>query len=63
MRASFPVDNLLLQRDGRENLHRQLHHQLRGLIESRVLPSGDALPSTRELAKVLNLGRNTVIAT
>ena len=62
MRASFPVDNLLLQRDGRENLHRQLYLQLRGLIESRVLPSGDALPSTRELAKVLNLGRNTVIA-
>ena len=62
MRASFPVDNLLLQRDGRENLHRQLYRQLRGFIESRVLPSGDALPSTRELAKVLNLGRNTVIA-
>ena len=62
MRASFPVDNLLLRRDGRENLHRQLYLQLRGLIESRVLPSGDALPSTRELAKVLNLGRNTVIA-
>ena len=62
MRASFPVDNLLLRRNGRENLHRQLYHQLRGLIESRVLPSGDGLPSTRELAMVLNLGRNTVIA-
>ena len=62
MRASFPVDNLLVQRGSQENLHRQLYRQLRGLIESRILPSGDTLPSTRELAGVLTLGRNTVIA-
>jgi GntR family transcriptional regulator/MocR family aminotransferase len=62
MNNSFPIENLLLDRDASENLHRQLYLQLRGLIEKRILPSGSALPSTRLLAKDLNLGRNTVIS-
>ena len=62
MGRGFPVENILLQRDDGVNLHRQLYRQLRGLIERRVLPSGSLLPSTRLLARDLDLGRNTVIA-
>jgi GntR family transcriptional regulator/MocR family aminotransferase len=58
----FPVENLLIDRTASKNLHRQLYHQLRGLIEQRTLPSGAVMPSTRVLAKDLGLGRNTVIA-
>lgn len=62
MKTSFPVDGIALDRDSPANLHRQLYVQLRGLIERRVLPSGHALPSTRVMARDLNIGRNTVIA-
>jgi GntR family transcriptional regulator / MocR family aminotransferase len=62
MRQSFPLDGIALDRDSPVNLHRQLYAQLRGLIERRVLPSGHSLPSTRAMAKDLNIGRNTVIA-
>ena len=62
MKTSFPVDGIALDRDSPANLHRQLYVQLRGLIERRVLPSGHALPSTRVMARDLNVGRNTVIA-
>lgn len=62
MGASFPIENIELRRGDALNLHRQLYRQLRSLIEQRVLPSGTALPSTRVLAKDLELGRNTVIA-
>jgi len=62
MTASFPVGNVLLERNSGTNLPRQLYRQLRSLIERRVLPSGTALPSSRVLAKDLGVGRNTVIA-
>lgn len=62
MKLSFPVENLLIDRHSADNLHRQLYRQLRAMIEERVLPSGAALPSTRTLAKDLQLGRNTVLA-
>ena len=62
MAHGFPVENILLDRGGNAHLHRQLYTQLRGLIERRVLPSGSLLPSTRLLARNLELGRNTVIA-
>jgi GntR family transcriptional regulator/MocR family aminotransferase len=32
MKATFPVDGIALDRDGPDNLHRQLYGQLRGLI-------------------------------
>jgi len=62
MRASFPVDGIALDRDSPANLPRQLYAQLRALIEQRVLPSGQTLPSTRQMARELKVGRNTVIA-
>ena len=60
---SFPIENLLIERRSGVNLHRQVYRQLRAMIEERVMPSGAALPSTRVLAKDLQLARNTVIAT
>jgi GntR family transcriptional regulator/MocR family aminotransferase len=62
MRTVFPVDGILLDRNGPTNLHRQLYAQLRSLIERRALPSGSALPSMRTMARDLGIGRNTVIA-
>ncbi|MDX1737829.1 MAG: PLP-dependent aminotransferase family protein, partial [Alphaproteobacteria bacterium] len=41
-------------------LHRQLYDQLRELILSRRLAAGERLPSTRSLAKDLEVSRNTV---
>lgn len=43
-------------------LTKTLHRQLRAAILERRLPAGFALPSTRRLADVLGLGRNTVVA-
>jgi GntR family transcriptional regulator / MocR family aminotransferase len=43
-------------------LTRTLHRQLRAAILERRLPAGFALPSTRRLAEVLGVGRNTVVA-
>jgi len=62
MTAQVAIENLLLDRASGEALSRQLYQQLRGLVDSRVLLSGQALPSTRVLASDLGLGRNTVIA-
>ena len=62
MSVGFPVENLLLNRRSGENLSRQLYRQMRRLIEARILPSGSALPSTRTLARDVDIGRNTVIA-
>ncbi|MCR8723530.1 rhizopine catabolism transcriptional regulator MocR [Frigidibacter sp. ROC022] len=62
MTAGLPVDNLILDRRKRRNLHRQLYDHLRRMIETRALPPGAPLPATRALAQDLGLSRNTVIA-
>ncbi|MFO1034061.1 MAG: PLP-dependent aminotransferase family protein [Hyphomicrobiales bacterium] len=62
MKRQFPIENMVLHRGNGHTLHRQLYMLLRGLIEKRSLPSGSSLPSTRRLAEVLQIGRNTVIA-
>jgi GntR family transcriptional regulator/MocR family aminotransferase len=43
-------------------LARTLHRQLRGAILDGRMPAGYPLPSSRQLASHLNIGRNTVIA-
>jgi GntR family transcriptional regulator/MocR family aminotransferase len=50
---------LHLTRDGGETLTRQLTDQLRGLIASGRLAPGQRLPSSRQLAEMLGLSRNT----
>lgn len=62
MAATFSVEAIVLNPSAPVNLHRQLYAQLRRLIENRALASGGALPSTRLLAKDLDIGRNSVIA-
>ena len=42
-------------------LHRQLYDRLRKAILSGELAAGTRLPSTRELARELNVARNTVV--
>ena len=62
MRPGFSLDSIVPDRTSSVALHQQLYQKLRGLIETRVLPYGAALPATRALAQDLRLGRNTVIA-
>ena len=57
----FPLA-LALDRASADPLQRQLYKALKELIERRALPGASVLPSTRELAADLKLGRNTVIA-
>ncbi|MFC0336867.1 transcriptional regulator, GntR family [Kushneria avicenniae] len=45
-----------------QGLSQQLYIALRGWIESGELASGEALPSSRQLARELNIGRNTALA-
>jgi len=60
--ARLPMDSVLVDPAGPETLPRQIYAQLRALIEKRALASGSTLPSTRELAHDLGVGRNSVIA-
>lgn len=61
MEPVLPFD--LLQDGVREGgLTKTLHRQLRTAILEGRLPAGYALPSSRQLASQLNVGRNTVIA-
>lgn len=49
-----------LKRNSEMPLWRQIYLRLKELIQSGQLKGGESLPSTRELAKVLNVSRNTV---
>ncbi len=61
MEPVLPFD--LLQDGALEGgLTKTLHRRLRTAILAGRLPAGYALPSTRQLANHLNVGRNTVIA-
>ena len=58
----FALDALVLDRSSDDPLQRQLYKSLKALIQQSLLPGNSVLPSTRELAADLKLGRNTVIA-
>ncbi|BAK75279.1 transcriptional regulator, GntR family with aminotransferase domain [Pseudogulbenkiania sp. NH8B] len=64
MSSDWIVDALqqVLQREGSAALHRQLYHQLRDWIRQGRLSGGSTLPASRQLARELQLGRNTVLA-
>jgi 2-aminoadipate transaminase len=51
-----------LNADGKTPLFRQLHTQIKELIESGVVAKGSRLPATRELAGQIGLNRTTVSA-
>ena len=52
--------DLHIHLEGRDDLARQIHRQLRAAIVSGRLSRGDRLPPTRELARRLDVSRNTV---
>lgn len=54
------VLSIALDRDAETPLHRQLYDQLRGLILDGRLRAGTRLPSSRTLARDLEISRNTV---
>ena len=56
------VPGLRLRRDGAVALHRQIYECVRDAVLRGALSCGVALPSSRELAAHLGVGRNTVIA-
>jgi DNA-binding transcriptional MocR family regulator len=56
-----PLPNFHLDRASREPLHCQLAATLRRAIRAGDLGPGAPLPSTRALAELLGLSRNTVI--
>ena len=60
--ASFPFDNVLIERGSSVPIQRQLYAILRSGILRGRLSSGSSLPPTRAFAKQLGIGRNTVIA-
>jgi len=55
------TDLLVLDRTGKDPLHRQLYWQIRNFILDGTLPPGAPLPPSRQLARDSGLSRNTVI--
>lgn len=51
----------MLQLDGTGRLYQQVYRALRGEILSGRLASGERVPSTREIANLLNVSRNTAV--
>jgi len=58
----FEFDSLFVNPDSKTPLFRQLESQLRESIWRGLLKPGERLPSTRALAKQLQVARNTVIS-
>jgi len=56
------LDALAFDRTLETPIHRQIYSAIRTYILSRRLPPLAKLPATRELAKQLGVGRNTVVA-
>ncbi len=51
----------MLQLDGTGRLYHQVYRALRAEILSGRLVSGERVPSTREIAKLLKISRNTAV--
>jgi len=60
LRHRIPL-TIVLDRNSRVTLHRQLYQALRDAIGKGDLPAGSLLPSTRWLARRLSVSRNTVL--
>lgn len=51
---------LIINRESKEQVYRQLYRQIRAEIETGVRQAGSVMPSTRFLAKQLAVSRNTI---
>ncbi|MGA3093090.1 MAG: GntR family transcriptional regulator [Terriglobales bacterium] len=60
-RREFVVPPIDLDRASKVPLHRQIYHQIAGAIRSRSVHCGARLPSTRVMARLLRVSRNTVL--
>src|SRR5271170_356925 len=56
-----PATLIVLDRNKRESLQTQLAVSLKELVQARVLAPGEAVPSSRDLARDLHVSRNTVV--
>jgi GntR family transcriptional regulator/MocR family aminotransferase len=61
MKRCFVVPEITLDRSKSEPLRHQIYSQLAGDIRRGVLPDGVRLPSSRLLARLLHVSRNTVV--
>lgn len=61
-RAKLFVPSIVLDKTSAVPLHRQIHGQIAQAIRSGAVPSGARLPSSRVLARLLGVSRNTVLA-
>jgi GntR family transcriptional regulator/MocR family aminotransferase len=61
-RSEFTVPPIQLDRASTLSLHRQVHAQIATAIRSGAIRKGAKLPSTRMLARLLKISRNTVLA-
>src|SRR5436309_1566169 len=56
------IGTMVLQLDGTGRLYQQVYRALRSEILGGRLVSGERVLSTREIANVLNISRNTAVA-
>lgn len=61
-RRNLFVPPIVLDRTSRDPLHRQIAKQISRAIRGGAARQHDRLPSTRVLAKMLEVSRNTVLA-
>jgi DNA-binding GntR family transcriptional regulator len=62
MPPALLIPDIYLDRSHRMPLQHQLHSQIAAAIRSGGLPAGSRLPSSRVLARLLRISRNTVVA-
>jgi len=60
-RTDLRVPYLVLNRGAQEPLHQQIVHQIAAAIAAGTLGADVRLPSSRSLAKILRVSRNTVV--
>jgi DNA-binding transcriptional regulator YhcF (GntR family) len=61
LREPVSIPHIELERDSTRPMHRQIHEQIAAEIRSGAIRSGARLPSTRVLAALLGVSRNTVL--
>lgn len=61
MNHPFVVPQITLDRSRFESLRQQIHAQMAEAIRRGALPDGARLPSSRLLAELLQVSRNTVV--
>ncbi|MCG8653172.1 MAG: PLP-dependent aminotransferase family protein [Pirellulales bacterium] len=61
-RQHFEFETIHIDPQSPESQYRQLENQIRQAISARLLPTGSRVPSSRTLASLLGVSRNTVLA-